>query len=296
MRSKNKILVTGANGQLGSEIRQLETTYPKYDFCFTDYAELSIMDEHAITQFFNEYQPDYCINCAAYTAVDNAEEKTEFELVEKLNASAVGFLARSCEQHNTKFIHVSTDYVFDGSASMPYKETDIPKPVSVYGITKLKGEELALQYTDAIIIRTAWVYSSFGKNFVKTMMRLMQEKPSISVVNDQYGTPTYAADLAKTILQIISADKWLSGIYHYTDEGIITWFDFASAINKIKKYGCEILPIPTSSYPTPAQRPAYSVLDKSKIKEAYNIQVPAWEDSLATCLKRMEKANLPSNN
>jgi len=202
-----------------------------------------------------------------------------------LNADAVGYLAKQCSKYHTKFLHISTDYVFDGSSSTPYTEADVPNPVSVYGVTKLRGEELALQNTDAIIIRTAWVYSSFGKNFVKTMMRLMQEKTEINVVNDQYGTPTYAADLAAVLLQIIKSGKWQSGIYHYSNDGITTWYHFATAIKSIGEYSCAVNPIPTASFPTPAKRPAYSVLNKSKIKEAYHIQPPHWRDSLVECLK-----------
>ncbi len=283
--SEKIILVTGANGQLGSEIRRLETKFPAYKFLFTDYDELSITDEKAVEQFFEENRPDFCINCAAYTAVDKAEEKSELYLVEKLNADAVGYLANQCSKYHTKFLHISTDYVFDGLSSTPYTELDVPNPVSVYGATKLKGEKLAIQNTDAIIIRTSWVYSSFGKNFVKTMMRLMQEKNEVKVVKDQFGTPTYAADLAAVILHIIKSGKWQSGIFHYSNDGITTWYHFAIAIRNIGKYSCAVNPIPTSSFPTPAKRPAYSVLNKSKISEVYLIQPPPWRDSLVECLK-----------
>lgn len=282
-----KILVTGANGQLGSEIKELAASYPQFDFNFTDYQELSIIDEEAINNFFDTYQPDYCINCAAYTAVDKAEDPAERELVDNLNANAVGYLAKACEEHGTKFIHISTDYVFDGNGKEPYKPDDATAPVSVYGITKLEGEKQALENTDAIIIRTAWVYSSFGKNFVKTMMNLMNTKPALNVVADQYGTPTYAADLASAILQIIASGKWEAGIYHYTNEGVINWHEFATAIKENMGAACEVNPIPTSGYPTPAKRPAYSVLDKSKIKEVYGIAIPDWRESLKVCMEKL---------
>lgn len=282
-----KILVTGAGGQLGSEIKALATHYPQFNFCFTNYEELSIIDEAAVNNFFNDYQPDFCINCAAYTAVDKAEDAAEKDIVNKVNAEAVGFLAKACQQHNTKLIHISTDYVFDGTATEPYKEEALTNPVSVYGETKLKGEQLAADHTAAIIIRTAWVYSCYGKNFVKTMMNLMKTKPSLKVVNDQYGTPTYAADLAKAILDIIASEKWEPGIYHYTNAGKISWFDFAVAIRNMIHANCKINPIPTAGYPTPAKRPAYSVLDKTKIKQIYNVAIPEWEDSLRICIGKL---------
>lgn len=282
-----KVLVTGANGQLGSEIRVLAVDFPNWEFVFTDFEELSITNEKAVLAFFDAHRPDICINCAAYTAVDKAEDANEQALVEAVNAEAVGFLAAACKQYASKLIHISTDYVFDGSAVTPYLETDPPHPASVYGATKLKGEQLALQTTDALIIRTAWVYSSFGKNFVKTMMRLMQEKPTVNVVDDQRGSPTYAADLAAVILKIIASEKWAPGIYHYTNEGAISWFDFALAIKEIKGYSTRVQPIPTTGYPTPAQRPAYSVLDKEKIKKTYGIVIPDWRDSLKICIAKI---------
>ncbi len=285
--SAKKILVTGGNGQLGSEIRELSNNYPAYIFLFTDKEELSIIDENAVNTFFDEHQPAFCINCAAYTAVDKAEDAAERPLVEALNADAAGYLAKACAQHNTKFIHVSTDYVFDGNNTVPYKETDTTEPTSVYGITKLGGEQQAMAYTDSIIIRTAWVYSPYGKNFVKTMLHLLHNKPQISVVSDQYGTPTYAADLAAVIMQIIASDKWYPGVYHYTNEGQISWYEFALAIKEITGAACEVKAIPTSEYPTPAKRPAWSVLDKSKIREVYSIVIPGWRESLEACISNI---------
>ncbi|GAB3427558.1 dTDP-4-dehydrorhamnose reductase [Niabella aquatica] len=287
MMAPQKIVVTGSNGQLGSEIRELANSYPGYMFLFTDKEELSIIDEKAVNTFFDEHQPAFCINCAAYTAVDKAEDTAERPLVEALNADAAGYLAKACARHHTKFIHVSTDYVFDGNYTIPYKETDVTEPVSVYGITKLRGEQLVMAHTDAIIVRTAWVYSSYGKNFVKTMLQLMQSKPRISVVSDQYGTPTYAADLAAAIMQIIASGKWHPGIYHYTNEGKISWYEFALAIKEITGAASEVKAIPTSEYPTPAKRPAWSVLDKSKIREVYSIVIPGWRKSLEACISKI---------
>ena len=284
---QTKILVTGANGQLGSEIKELAASYSQFQFIFTDYQELSIIDEQAVQLFFDRTNPDYCINCAAYTAVDKAEDPAEYQLVKELNASAVSYLAKACEKQGTKFIHISTDYVFDGNATTPYKPEDVTEPVSVYGTTKLAGEKSALENTQAIVIRTAWVYSSFGKNFVKTMINLMAAKPAINVVSDQLGTPTYAADLAFAIMQIIASGKWQPGIYHYTNEGITNWYEFALAIKENIHASCTVSPIPTSGYPTPAKRPAYSVLDKSKIVEIYTIQIPYWKDSLKACIEKL---------
>ncbi|MCH5599081.1 dTDP-4-dehydrorhamnose reductase [Niabella ginsengisoli] len=287
--SKKKILVTGANGQLGSEINELANTFSDFEFLFTDRSQLSISDENAVNDFFDKHQPDFCINCAAYTAVDKAEDPAELPLVETINADAAGFVAKACAKYHTRFIHISTDYVFDGIGTEPYKEYDKTEPVSVYGITKLKGEQNALKYTDVVIIRTAWVYSAFGKNFVKTMMRLMQDKTQINVVSDQYGTPTYAADLASAIMQIIVSENWQPGIYHYTNEGKINWHEFALAIKELIKSDCDIKAIPSIQYPTPAKRPAWSVLDKTKIKEVYNIKIPDWKESLAVCIGTMKE-------
>lgn len=286
--TQKKILVTGSNGQLGSDINALAVQFPDFNFLFTDRATLSVTDEAAVNRFFEEHQPDFCVNCAAYTAVDKAEDVAELSNVQALNADAVGYLARACAAHNTKLIQVSTDYVFEGNGTEPYKETDATQPVSVYGSTKLEGEKLAARFTDAIIIRTAWVYSTFGKNFVKTMIRLMTEKPQISVVSDQYGTPTYAADLAAAIIHIISSGNWVPGIYHYTNEGRINWHEFALAIKDFIHADCEVKAIPTIQYPTPAKRPAWSVLDKTKIKETYQLEIPDWKASLELCIGKMQ--------
>ena len=240
-----------------------------------------------VRTYFKTYQPQYLINCAAYTAVDRAEQ--EKDLAFQVNAEAVGVLAAICKENHTKFIHISTDYVFDGTATAPYKEDSLTNPQSVYGASKLEGEKQALQFNPAaIIIRTSWVYSEYGKNFVKTMLKLLSEKDEISVVNDQVGSPTYAADLAEAIMQIISAPLWQAGIYNYSNEGIISWYDFAVAIKELIGSTCRINPIPTSQYPTAAKRPAYSVLDKSKIKQAFKIELKDWKQSLASCIANLK--------
>lgn len=279
------ILVTGAGGQLGMEIWKLSDQYPSYNFLFTTREELPIDNFDLVKKYFEQQQIDSCINCAAYTAVDKAESEKEKAFL--INAEAAGNLAAVCKDHQTQFIHISTDYVFDGTASSPYKEEDKVSPMSIYGASKLKGEELVLNNNaSSIIIRTSWVYSSFGNNFVKTMLRLMNEKTSINVVNDQYGSPTYAADLAKMILTITDRENSSSqsGIFNYCNEGVITWYKFATEIKDFIKSNCNINPIPTIQYPTPAKRPHYSVLDTSKIKNTFNIDIPEWKDSLHECL------------
>ena len=284
--TENKtILVTGANGQLGSEMQVITIAYPNYNFLFVTKDKLAIDDEEAVKQYFRDHKIDYCVNCAAYTAVDKAE--TEMEKALLINGTAVGNLAAICKLNNTQFIHISTDYVFDGTATSPYKEDNVVSPVNSYGATKLKGEELALQNNPAsIIIRTSWVYSSFGNNFVKTMLRLMKEKEQISVVSDQVGCPTYAADLAAAIMQIITIKnaEEKAGIYNYSNTGVINWHQFAVAIKELSGSKCLVNPIPSSQYPTPAKRPAYSVLDTSKIQKNFNILIPEWKDSLQKCL------------
>jgi dTDP-4-dehydrorhamnose reductase len=281
------ILVTGANGQLGSEIRQLSLKYPKYNFLFTSKNELAIENADSLNKFFERQQVNYCINCAAYTAVDKAE--TEKEKAFLINADAAGFLASTCSDHQTKLIHISTDYVYDGTSKQALKEDDAVAPLNVYGWSKLKGEELILNHNaSALIIRTSWVYSVYGNNFVKTMLRLFKEKESINVVNDQYGCPTYAADLAQIIMNVIEGSEnnnVYNGIVNYSNSGITTWFDFALAIKEFVNSSCKIFPVSTSQYPTPAKRPQYSVLDTSKIKKMLNIDIPSWKESLHKCLE-----------
>ena len=284
---KTTILVTGANGQLGSEIRKLSLKYPKYNFLFTSKDELAIENANAVNNFFEKKQIDYCVNCAAYTAVDKAE--TERENAFLINADAAGFLASACNDHHTKLIHVSTDYVYDGTSRQPLKEEDAVAPLNVYGWSKLKGEELVLRNNpSALIIRTSWVYSIYGSNFVKTMLRLFKEKESLNVVNDQQGCPTYAADLAQIIMDVIEGiqnNNNYNGIVNYCNDGVTTWFDFAVAIKEFEKSSCKLFPVPASQYPTPAKRPQYSVLNTSKIKKMLNTYIPSWKESLHKCLK-----------
>ena len=281
--SQKNILVTGANGQLGQEFQQLEKNFPSLNFLFVSKNELSIADENAVNTFFKNKQIDICINCAAYTAVDKAE--TDKETAIAVNAIAVGYLAKACKNHNAKFIHISTDYVFDGKGIKPFTENDQTNPVNFYGQTKLSGELNAIKENEeTIIIRTAWVYSSFGNNFVKTMIRLMNERESIGVVNDQYGCPTFAADLAQAIMQIIVGNNFIAGIYHYSNKGKISWYDFAKEISQQINSHCVVNEITTSQFPTPAARPSYSVLDTSKIAETFNITITEWKESLQKCL------------
>ena len=281
-----KVLVTGANGQLGSEIKELAGSYPDLDFIFTDIAEFPLDKAAVIVENYNKIQPDILINCAAYTAVDKAEQ--DVEVADAVNHLSIATLSALCNKSGAKLVHISTDYVFDGTSPKAYTETDIPNPKSVYGVTKLAGEKACLENCpESIIIRTAWVYSEFGNNFVKTMLRLMKERETLGVVNDQVGTPTYAADLAQVILTILDSGKWESGIYHYSNEGEISWFDFASDIKEIARLSCQVNGIPGSSYPTPAERPAFSLLDKTKIKQVYGIKVPAYKESLRTMMAKL---------
>lgn len=278
-----KILVTGANGQLGNELQKLAPAYPQLQFFPTDIDTLNICDKTELASFFNKNTIDCVINCAAYTAVDKAEDETE--TCYKINRDAVQNLAESTRKQ-TRIIHISTDYVFDGTGKTPLKESDRTNPQSVYGKSKLAGEQMLMRIKpESIIIRTAWLYSSFGNNFVKTMLRLGKERSELNVVYDQQGTPTYAADLAQAILSVIirteETGNFPAGIYHYSNEGITTWFDFAKKILQLAGITtCTVHPIPASRYPAKAPRPEYSVLDKSKIRETFGIAVPEWEQSL----------------
>ena len=281
-----KIIILGAKGQLGNEFQELEKQFPSFTFFFYDVAEMDIVNKDLVEKGISEIKPDYVVNCAAYTAVDKAE--TDKELAYAINSEAVRNIAVACAVNGVKFIHISTDYVFDGEASEPYNEDSPVNPFSVYGLSKLHGEKEALQADkEVIIIRTAWVYSTYGNNFVKTMLRLMKTKPEIGVVADQYGSPTYARDLAVAIMQIISDGKWVPGIYHFTNDGVINWFDFASEIKKLSGLSCVIHPITTEQYPTPAKRPKYSVLDKTKIQRTFGIKLKNWKESLEDCLRKM---------
>ena len=282
-----KILVTGANGQLGRELQVLAASFPALDFLFFDRASLSIADPDAINTFFAREQPAYCINCAAYTAVDKAESEKESAFL--INADAVGYLATACRNTGARLIHISTDYVFDGLSETPLREEDPTNPINTYGASKLEGERQALQHyaQGTLIIRTSWVYSEFGNNFVRTMIRLMKERPSINVVSDQVGSPTYAADLASAILHILTAPSFIPGLYHYSNEGRISWYEFALAIREGIGSTCKVNPIPTAQYPTPAKRPRFSLLDKSLISATYHLIIPEWQASLVTCIGKM---------
>lgn len=286
-----KILVTGANGQLGRELQALAAQHPAFEFIFADRFVLPIGDPQAINDFFATHQPAWCINCAAYTAVDRAESDKENAF--RINGDAPGWLANACRNTGTRLIHISTDYVFPGTSPVPLKENDTTGPINVYGASKLDGERRAIeQYPDGVlIIRTAWVYSEYGNNFVKTMIRLMKERPSINVVADQIGSPTYAADLADAILHIVDAPRFIPGIYHYSDEGRISWYDFAVAIRDRIESACVVNPIPTSGFPTPATRPAFSLLDKTLIRHTYGLSIPEWQASLDVCLFRLLSNN-----
>jgi dTDP-4-dehydrorhamnose reductase len=285
----SKVLVTGSKGQLGSEINAISGLFPQIEFSFTDVAELDITNTKKVAEFLENFKPDFLINCAAYTAVDKAESDIETATI--INATAVGILAEQSAIVGCKIIHISTDYVFDGKGPRPYKEDDQVDPQSAYGKTKLEGELMCQKYNpDNIIIRTSWLYSAFGNNFVKTMVRLGSERSELGVIVDQIGTPTNAADLALAILTIISRvesgeKSFVNGIYHYSNEGVASWYDFTKAIFEISGIDCQVKPIATEEYPSPVERPPYSVMNKSKIRVIFGLQIPHWRDSLTQYFK-----------
>lgn len=278
-----KVLITGANGQVGSELRDLFQGNSQFDVYFIGRKEMPLDHPNLIHGVLDIYQPDIIIHAGAYTAVDKAE--SDQEMADKVNHLASEQIAEYCTINECKLIAISTDYVFDGNSSKSLTEEAKVNPVNTYGATKLKGEQAIHHFCpDAIIIRTSWVYSTYGNNFVKTMLRLMNEREEISVIYDQIGSPTYARDLAKAIVDILNSKKWIGGIYHFSNEGEISWYDFAEAIKQIENLNCTIHAIPTTSYPTPAKRPKFSLLDKTKIKSTFDVEVPYWKDSLEKCL------------
>jgi dTDP-4-dehydrorhamnose reductase len=284
----SNILVTGASGQLGSELKDLSSLYPNNTFVFTDVAELDICNHTAVKEFIVKNEINIIINCAAYTAVDKAEEQED--LANAINHLAIANFAQIAKDINIKLIHISTDYVFDGTNHVPYQETDEPNPQSVYGTTKLTGENAikTINPANTVIIRTSWVYSNYGNNFVKTMLRLGKERKELGVIVDQIGTPTYARDLAKTILEILpKINNKNVEVFHFSNEGVCSWYDFANAIFEIGGINVKVNAIETFQYPTAAKRPSYSVLNKSKIKNKFQIEIPNWKDSLIVSLQRL---------
>ena len=285
------ILVTGANGQLGNEMEVLARENLQHTYFFTDVQELDICDEQAVYAYVSEHKIDIIVNCAAYTAVDKAEDNVE--LCDKLNNIAPGYLARAAQANGAAMIQVSTDYVFDGTAHIPYTEEEPTCPASVYGSTKLAGEQNVMDHCEkAMVIRTAWLYSIYGNNFVKTMIRLGQERDSLGVIFDQIGTPTYANDLAQAIFAAINKGV-VRGIYHFSDEGVCSWYDFTIAIHRLAGIAsCKVKPLHTADYPAKAPRPHYSVLDKTKIKDTFGIEIPHWEESLKRCINQLRMETL----
>ncbi len=283
-----QILVTGSNGQLGNAVKTLSSGYPSFRFIYADIDVLDLTDRDAVFSFVEANKIDCILNCAAYTAVDKAED--DEKLCALVNHTGVGNIGAAASRFNIKVIHVSTDYVFDGTNYKPYEETDVPHPVSVYGKTKLAGEQVLLEACPgSIIIRTSWLYSEFGNNFVKTMLRLGKERGELSVVYDQVGTPTYAGDLALAMLTMVEAGEFVPGVYHFSNEGVCSWYDFTIRIHQLAGIACRVYPIETKDYPTKAARPHYSVLNKSKIKNTYRISIPHWEESLRKVISQLTK-------
>lgn len=284
------ILITGANGQLGSELKKYAGLFKNVRPEFTDVDVLDITNQEALFEFCSQRDYRYIINCAAYTAVDKAEN--EPEPARKINVEAVHNLTAAAQKNNAFLIHVSTDYVFSGKNYLPYQENDPVSPNSVYGKTKAEGEEEALKYANSIVLRTSWLYSAFGNNFVKTILRLSKERDTLSVIFDQIGTPTHAGDLAKAIIEIVNYQQEKEmhpGVYHFSNEGVCSWYDFATEIVHISGSKTKVLPIETKDYPTLAQRPYYSVLNKSKVKSTFGLSIPHWKESLKTCIKEINQ-------
>ena len=282
------ILVTGANGQLGQELQALAETYTAFNFVWADRQVLDISNEKEVNHLLTQTSFDYCINCAAYTAVDKAE--SDSETAQKVNVDGVRYLMNACASTHVRMIHVSTDYVYHNGQNTPFKEGDATAPKGVYARTKLEGEQAVLEsQAEGIVIRTSWVYSSFGSNFVKTMLRLGADRDVLNVIFDQIGSPTYARDLARAILDIIGQNPTkLEGVYHYSNEGVCSWYDFAEAIFELEGISCEVSPIETKDYPTPAERPPFSLLNKAKIKEDFGLKIPHWRKSLQDCLSLLK--------
>jgi dTDP-4-dehydrorhamnose reductase len=280
------IVVFGASGQLGQCLKTVADTQGLTTIYFPPESEADILNKDVLKKVFDTYKPEWCINCAAYTAVDKAED--DVDLARKINKTGVENLGAFCLQYNSVFIHTSTDFIFKGDKAIPLDEDDIAEPVSIYGLTKLEGELAVTEKLEKyFILRTSWLYSEYGNNFVKTMLKLGSERDELKIIADQIGTPTYAMDLAECILQIISVNSSDYGTYHYSNEGVASWYDFAKAIFDISGTKVKVLPIKTSEYPTRAVRPAYSVMNKSKIKRVFNIEIPYWRDSLITCISKL---------
>lgn len=281
------ILITGSKGQLGNEMQLAAQSYPQHKFIYTDVDELDICNKQSLADFVKHNSVNFIVNCAAYTAVDKAED--DVDLCYKINHEALKNIAEVATENNIKVIHVSTDYVFDGTNYKPYTEDQTVCPQSVYGKSKLAGEQaLSNNCKQSVIIRTSWLYSTFGNNFVKTMIKLGTERESLNVIFDQIGTPTYAADLAEVILKIISSQHFTPGIYHFSNEGVCSWYDFTKTIHRMANISCHVQPIETKDYPTRAPRPHYSVLNKAKIKLTYDVQIPHWEESLQKCINILQ--------
>ncbi len=284
------VLVTGGKGQLATCLFNKANTIEGYNFVYVDLDELDITNQVEVHSFFDQNDISYCVNCAAYTAVDKAEEDAEIAI--RVNEDGARILAEACKRTGARMIHISTDFVFDGSQTSLYTENDAANPISVYGVTKLKGEKAVSKFLEEhFIIRTSWLYSEYGHNFLRTMLRLGKEKEQLSVVCDQIGTPTYAGDLATIVLQIITENISKFGTYHYSNEGVASWYDFAKCIFETTNLAVEVLPIKSGAYPTPAKRPKFSVMDKSKIKADLKITIPYWRDSLNVCIKNLESEN-----